>query len=121
MRSTLARLALVASLLLLTGPLARPDVRIASFVDGAISNTAPISSGETFRVDFYAISGLERGGAPSIGSYDLLLRWNTKDFELQGIEFSDRLGSEARGESTTDVEVMLGFLQPSEPEDDAGE
>ena len=44
-------------------------ITIASFVNGEVSNKAPVAFGETFDLDLYVI-GLGSGGPPSLGVTD---------------------------------------------------
>jgi hypothetical protein len=78
------------------------EIEVGSYVDGAISNTAPVAFGQEVRVDFVFVGD----GFPAVGAYNLILRWNSARLALRGITFGDALGVEARGDAVSAVTII---------------
>ena len=79
---------------------------IHSFSGGVFSNNAHAPVGSEIEIDFF-ISGLIGGSDPSVGSFDLILRWDDTRFDFHEVIFGKHLGDPNVGESTTNV-VELG-------------
>jgi hypothetical protein len=94
--------ALPIALLFLSTTIVGEEIEIGSYVDGAISNTAPVVFGEEVRVDFIFVGD----GLPAVGSYNLLLRWDHTRLEFKRFEFGDALGREFLGEAESTLTVI---------------